>query len=212
MARGETSCPNCGAPVSFKTSIAVMVVCEYCDTTVVRSDLDIESLGKMAKLVPDASPLYLGLDGCYKSRDFSIIGRLQLAHDAGAWNEWFIRFGENKTAWIGEAQGEYLMTQLVAQPREVAPMSKLRLGQRLPVGDRVYVVTDFRKARCVSGEGELPFAVGSGYEFFYCDLRSHSNRIATIDYSETPPLQFEGRFVEFDALGFTDPRGFNGWD
>jgi uncharacterized protein (DUF983 family) len=54
------SCPSCGAPVVFKSASSVFAVCEYCQSTLVRHDQNLEDIGKMAALVEDRSPLQLG--------------------------------------------------------------------------------------------------------------------------------------------------------
>lgn len=212
MPSKETSCPSCGAPIVFTTSASIMVVCEYCDTTVVRQDVNLDNVGKMAHLAEDASPLYRGMRGTVQGRDFIVIGRLQLVYSQGFWNEWFIRFDQENTAWIGEAAGEYLLFQASKNPGRVPAYDRIRTGQRIPIGKRTYIVSDFRTATCVSGEGELPFRVGSGYEFTYVDLVSHSKFVATIDYSDSNPLQFEGVWKDFDSFHFHQPRTFAGWN
>lgn len=214
MSRSETSCPNCGAPIVYSTAVSLMVVCEYCDTTVVRKDLDISSIGKMAKLAPDASPLHLGIEGTDRGRPFTVIGRLQIHHDVGLWNEWFIRYGDSsgpETAWIGEAMGDYMIYWESSSKGGLPDPDDLQPGRPLKLGGRRYTVSDMRLARCVAGEGELPFAVGSGYEFRTVDLRSADHRVATIDYSEAEPTLYEGLWQEFDEFRFDSPREFDGW-
>lgn len=216
MAKFESTCPSCGAPVVFRSSMSLMVVCEYCDSTVVRKGLDLSKVGKMGELAVDASPLYLGLEGCFREQDFVLLGRLQVEFGAGVWNEWFLRFvDEDKVGWLGEAQGEYMIYEQVEDPRETPSWDDLQVGDSLSLGRRnrvkTFTVTDKRVARCVSGEGELPFVVGTGYEFMYVDCRSTTMSVATLDYSEEPPLQFIGTWVDFDNLNLSEPRAFDDW-
>jgi hypothetical protein len=63
---------------------------------------------------------------------------------------------------------------------------------RSPSTDASFTVTDLETARCISGQGELPFKVAAGYDVNTADLRSN-DRFLTIDYSETPPLVFVGQ-------------------
>jgi hypothetical protein len=50
----------------------------------------------------------------------------------------------------------------------------------------------WQTARCIAGQGELPFRVAAGYDVNTADLRGN-DRFLTIDYSETPPLVFVGQ-------------------
>lgn len=55
----------------------MQAVCPFCRSTLVRTDLQWEAIGKMAALAEDLSPLYVGLRGTYGKTSFTIIGRLQ---------------------------------------------------------------------------------------------------------------------------------------
>ena len=68
-----------------------------------------------------------------------------------------------------------------------------------------FQVSDLETARCIAGQGELPFKVDAGYDVNTVDLRSN-NAFATLDYSEIPPLVFVGQTVHFDALKLTKLR------
>jgi len=59
----QVLCPSCGGPVPFQSAISVFAVCPYCTSMLVRHDLDVESLGKMAVLAEDSSPLQIGSAG-----------------------------------------------------------------------------------------------------------------------------------------------------
>ena len=43
-------CPSCGAPVKFQWSSAVQTVCPYCRSILVRHDVNLEAVGKVADL------------------------------------------------------------------------------------------------------------------------------------------------------------------
>jgi len=72
-------------------------------------------------------------------------------------------------------------------------------------------VQNLESARCIAGEGELPFRVGAGYDAPVADLIGEKNAFATIDYSEEQPLVFIGEYMEFDDLHFSNLRQFDGW-
>src|SRR5690606_17406064 len=96
---GEAGCPSCGAPVEFKNARSVAAVCAYCDTTVARSDRGdaLQNLGKISHVVDDASPIQLGSSGKCFGVEFLVIGRLQIEHSLGFWNEWFLQWADRRT-------------------------------------------------------------------------------------------------------------------
>lgn len=213
---GEAGCPSCGAPIEFKNTRSVAATCEFCDTTVTREDGGsvLTDLGKISQLVADASPIMIGSRGEAFGETFEVIGRLQIEHSAGFWNEWYIEWGGGKTGWLGEAQGQYFVTlpEGETHPDEPVPdFHSVSVGQRLFLGRKRYQVSDVRMAKATGGQGELPFPVGKGYELPYADLRRPDNGFATIDYSETPPLVFTGRCVGWGQLNMTNYREFDGW-
>src|SRR5687767_10191954 len=96
MSRLTLECPSCGGQMIFQSSLTVFAVCEYCESMVVRHDLDLENLGKMAQLPPDMSPIQRGTTGNYKGQDFTVIGRLKLQWEHGYWNEWYAMFSDGR--------------------------------------------------------------------------------------------------------------------
>jgi len=92
----EVHCPSCGAPVVFQSAASVLAVCEYCGSTLVRHDLDLENVGKMAQLQADGSPLQLRAEGRYRGDSFTVVGRIQLRFEKGLWNEWHLLFNDQR--------------------------------------------------------------------------------------------------------------------
>jgi hypothetical protein len=194
--------------------VSVLAVCEYCRTTLLDRNGEIENLGKMAALVEDRSPLRLGAEGRWNKTHFTVIGRLQLKYEQGLWSEWFLLFDDRRAGWLSEAAGEYALffPQPVSAPlpafTELAPGEALTLtsGARKSKSED-WIVTNIERAECVAGEGELPFKVGGGYPAPVADLRSGS-RMATFDYSEgeDKPLLFVGKTVDFSSLAWANLR------
>ena len=201
----SANCPSCGASVVFQSAASIFAVCEYCSSTLVRTDQKVEDIGKMAALVEDRSPLQLGSEGKWQGLHFALIGRIQMRYSQGLWNEWHLMFDDMRTGWLSEASGEYTLSFLKA-PREPIPaFAELHPEARVTLLARSWVVTDIRDAECVAGQGELPFKVGAGYKAPVVDLRDGDN-FATIDYSETPPLVFIGSPVKFQDMAFANLR------
>lgn len=176
-----------------------MAVCAYCQSTLVRHDVNIEDIGKMAALAEDASPIRRGMAGRYKGRAFSIIGRIQQQYDAGYWNEWYLLFDDQREGWLSEGSGQFYLTFAADNPEIIPPFSQIKVGMNLKLGGQFLTVTNLENARCVAGEGELPFQVGPGFEAPAVDLRNDKT-FASIDYADEPPRLYLGEAVELPGL------------
>ncbi|MBI3096592.1 MAG: DUF4178 domain-containing protein [Rhodocyclales bacterium] len=205
----SANCPSCGAPVVFKSSASFHGVCEFCRSTLVRHGGDLESLGRMADLLEDASPLRLGSEGQHRGVHFAVVGRIQLRYEAGIWNEWYLLFDDQRGGWLSDAGGEYLISFLTPPAAPLPEFAALMPNDELKLAGRDFVVTDIEEAMCISGEGELPFAFGAGYPAQLVDLRATdaSGAFASIDYSEMPPLVFVGETLPFASFHFANLRG-----
>lgn len=201
-----TSCPSCGAAITFRSAVSILTVCPYCQSTLIRHDLELENIGRMAELLPDSSPIQLGVAGVYRKVRFTVVGRIQLRYGQGLWNEWHLLFDNQRSGWLGEPLGNYAVTFLIHPPEPLPAFADLRAGQSVILKGHPYQVTNIESARCIAGEGELPIRVGPGYDAPVVDLQSAGQRFATLDYSETPPLVFVGEQVAFNDLQLTGLR------
>lgn len=199
------SCPSCGAPVAFKSAASIFAVCEFCQSTLVRHDQNLEDIGKMAALVEDRSPLQLGAEGRWGGVHFALIGRIQLRYGQGLWNEWHLLFDDMRTGWLSEAGGEYVLTFLKFAPEPLPTFEQIQVGDNWTLLGRTWQVTNIENAECIAGQGELPFKVGAGYQAPVVDLRE-GDHFATLDYSESPPLLFVGAPVKFESLAMANLR------
>ena len=207
----KITCPSCGAPVDFKSAVSILAVCEYCRSTLVRHDVDVENIGKMAELKLDGSPLQLGAQGRYRGVSFGVIGRIQLRFDRGIWNEWHLLMDDARSGWLGEAQGLYAVSFLTKISGDIPAFDKLKTGKKVQFRGQWFEIRNIESAACIAGEGELPFKAGTGYDAPVADLLGDKNSFATIDYSEETPLVFIGEYMEFDGLHFSGLRQFDGW-
>jgi hypothetical protein len=207
----QASCPNCGAPIVFIWSGAVQTTCAYCQSVLVRHDVDLARVGSVGDVPPDSSPVQRGVTGRWRNRGFTVVGRIIYAHERGGWNEWHLRFDDGAGGWLSDAQLEWAVTALV-EPTPRLPFGVgLARGQSFVIGDESYTVTAVTRARYVGVEGELPFVYWDKAEVPFADLRTPGARFATVDFSEDPPLVFAGEFVAFDDLQLTGLRAFEGW-
>lgn len=209
----ERKCPQCGAPIVFRTSICLLAVCAHCSSLVRRKDLEVDKLGDVAQLLPDGTPLRLGARGRHQGDDFEVVGRIQLSTGAAYWNEWNVVFADGKQGWLGEAQGTYAVSFQAQAPDTLPGFAQLAVGQKFDLGGKTFRVRDLLRARYLSAEGELPFRPPLGAEAPSVDLIAPNRQFATLDWSDGPekPLLFLGEYEEFDDLHFTGLREFEGW-
>ena len=105
----RAACPNCGAPVEFRSAASAFAVCSFCRSTVVREGDALRKIGQSAELFNDHSPLQLGAGGSFQGAAFTLVGRLQYRYSGGTWNEWHALFDTGKSAWLSEDNGRYVM-------------------------------------------------------------------------------------------------------
>lgn len=159
----------------------------------------------MADLLEDASLIQIGTEGKFRGQHFGVIGRIQLKHESGLWNEWHILFDDGRNAWLSEAGGEYVVSAQVVVNEAIPAFETLSPETVVTLAGRSFSVTDLETARCISGQGELPFRVEAGYDVNTADLRG-KDRFLTIDYSETPPLVFVGHPTPYKDLNLANLR------
>ena len=205
------NCPSCGAPVAFRWSSAVQTTCEYCHSILVRTDVDLKKVGVVADLPPDSSPIQLGTEGIYQSKNFVVVGRIIYQYAQGGWNEWHIVYNDGSSGWLSDAQLEYDLSWLVPAPAPLPAASELYPGRPFQFNNKHYEVTSITVAQYKGVQGELPFEYWNKDDEMFADLRTRDGDFATIDYSENPPLLFLGRSAEFDELHFKNLREFEGW-
>ncbi|SPE51072.1 conserved hypothetical protein [Verrucomicrobia bacterium] len=206
------ACPNCGAAVTFQSSIAVFAVCPFCRSMVVRHDVNVEAIGQMAQLPPDLSPLQLGTQGEIDGQGFTLIGRVRLAYEEGSWNEWCALFADERYGWVAEAQGFFMVSFEIAPP-EGFPQGAdgMPLGTKWNIEEQSYDVTDSKETVVLGSEGELPFAAPPNRKATSIDLTGAGGKFASVEFSEAGCRLFVGRYARFDDLKFSNLRPVPGW-
>lgn len=208
MTQPTANCPNCGAKITFRWSSSVQTVCEYCKSVLIRTDIDLQKVGTVADLPPDSSPIQIGTEGVFGKRSFVVIGRILYAYDQGGWNEWHLMMNDGSSGWLSDARLDYAVT--FAATGQTIPR-ECKIGQDYTWENQAYTVSTITKAHYRGVEGELPFQYWDKSDVVFIDLMSHSQKFATIDYSEDPPLLFLGEAVEFEDLRLKNLRSFEGW-
>jgi hypothetical protein len=204
--RPAAACPNCSAPVEFRWSSAVQTVCGHCRSVVVRHDVDLAAVGVVADLPLATSPIQIGTRGRFQGDAFTVTGRIAYEYEHGTWNEWHLLFADESSGWLSDAQAEYAVSRLVADPGPLPEPGGLEPGQHYRFRDLEFQLTTLTRARYRGVDGDLPFEYWDKDEVLFADLRSTDGHFATLDYSEAPPLLFIGVHVGFDDLELKDLR------
>jgi hypothetical protein len=211
MSSPTANCPSCGAPVTFRWSSAVQTVCPFCHSILVRTDLTLQNVGKVADLPPDPSPIQLMTSGTYSNKKFDVAGRIIYEYEQGGWNEWHIVFSDGSSGWLSDAQLQYAVSFLVPNIA-LPPENQVTRGKLFTFANINFEVSTMTIATYKGVEGELPFPFYGKSNMLFADLRTHSNDFATLDYSdESAPLLFIGKTVRYEALQLQNVRQFEGW-
>ena len=211
MSSPSANCPSCGAPVTFRWSSAVQTVCPFCHSILVRDDLNLKNVGKVADLPPDPSPIQLLTSGTYNNKKFDVIGRIIYEYEQGGWNEWHIVFSDGTSGWLSDAQLQYAVSFLV-QGIAVPAENQVTRGKHFNFSNIDFEVSTMTIATYKGVEGELPFPFYGKSNMLFADLRSTGDDFATLDYSdESAPMLFIGKTVPFEALKLQNLRQFEGW-
>lgn len=210
MSQPVANCPNCGAKIVFQWSSSVQTVCQYCKSILVRTDVDLQKVGKVADLPPDTSPIQLNTEGIYNKKAFVVTGRILYEYDQGGWNEWHIVMNDGTDAWLSDAQNEYAISFSINAPNLPAA-DQLRVGQSFTWNNQIYTLSVITPAHYRGVEGELPFQYWDKTDVTFADFRSQTGKFATLDYSDPHPALYLGEFVDFDALRLKNLRSFEGW-
>jgi hypothetical protein len=203
----RAACPNCGAPVDFRSAASAFAVCSFCRSTLVREGEALRKIGESAELFNDHSPLQLGAAGKYQGSPFTLVGRLQYRYKDGTWNEWHALFDngpdDQKSGWLSEDNGRYVMSFDVALPG-APPAEQLRPGVQQIVAGQPWTVASVTAAKLIAAQGELPFKPNTARGFVVADLRNTRDEVGTLDYADPAvPKWSIGRSVAISELAMT---------
>ncbi len=209
----QFDCPQCGAPVVFQSASAEAAVCARCQSLVVRRDVNLEAIGKMAVLPPDMSPLQIGARGEIDGLAFTLLGRMRVRWEDGSWNEWFVEYADHTRGWVGEAQGFFMVLREaeLKAPVSVAP-GDFKAEELVEINGTPYSVTGSKPVSCLGCEGELPAPVETGEKWQSIDLQRGDGCVATLEWSEGVWRFFEGKNASFTELKWQNLRPLPGWN
>lgn len=177
----------------------------------VRHDLDVESIGQMAQLPPDLSPLQVGAKGEFGGQTFTLIGRVRLNYSEGSWTEWCASFGDGRIGWVAEAQGFFMVSFERELPHELSERRNLKPKSAIDLDGNTFHLTDRRETTVLFSEGQLPFAAVPGTEVLSADFTSEDGRFACAELGEEHSRFFVGVYARFDDLKWSALRAVPGW-
>lgn len=196
----------------------VSAVCEYCDSTVVRTGVDVRLIGKVSAIIDNGSPILLHSQGKFEGVPFVLEGRLQVQYQRGTWNEWLASFADGTIGWLADAQGQFALLKAI-DPNQIAgrvpTFHSFKPGEVFRIAGRTVVVVDRRAAAYKGAEGMLPFRAEPGVVYHGVDLRGYQGEFITLDWGGDPnhdqPIPYVGRAVSLAELGLFPLRRFEGW-
>jgi len=200
----RAACPNCGAPVEFRSPASAFAVCSFCRSTLVREGAALRKIGESAELFDDHSPLQLGASGTYQGARFTLVGRLQYRYADGTWNEWHALFESadgHKSGWLSDDNGRYVIAFDAPLDERVPPAAELQPGAPITVGGQAWSVASVTATRLIAAQGELPRAPVVQHGFVVADLRNPRGEVGTLDYGDpAQPRWSIGRSVALSEL------------
>ena len=200
-------CSFCGAPVEFRSAASPMAVCSYCRSTLLRDGDSLRRIGQAAELFDDHSPLQLGVAGRYQGEPFTLVGRVQMAHDEGVWNEWHALFDNGRSGWLSEDNGQHVFAFEQAAFKALPEnWERLSVGSSVFVEQEPWVVASRAAARVQAAEGELAFAPDFKNAHPVVELRDTQGRVLSLDGGDDPPRRFLGRSVSLPDLRLSGLR------
>ncbi len=200
----RAACPNCGAPIEFRSAASAFAVCSFCKSTVVREGDALRKIGESAELFDDHSPLQLGASGTFQGAGFTLVGRLQYRYAEGTWNEWHALFENGKSAWLSEDNGRYVLAVDAPLDGAAPAATSLKAGVQLTLAGQGWTVASVSAAKLIAAQGELPYAPNLTRGFVISDLRNARGEVGTLDYSEPgPPRWSVGRSIAISELAMT---------
>ncbi|MGA0612211.1 DUF4178 domain-containing protein [Caldimonas sp. KR1-144] len=197
----RAACPNCGAPVEFRSAASASAVCGFCKSTLLREGEALRRIGRVGELFDDHSPLALGTQGRFQGEGFVLVGRLQYRYDGGTWNEWRALFDSGRSGWLSEDNGAFVFSFDAPLDEPAPPADELVAGERRLVAGQAWDVASVTRTALIAAEGELAKPPNQREPFVVADLRNAQGEVATLDYGDAKAVGWSvGRPVELSAL------------
>lgn len=210
-------CPACGAGVALRSAALPYVTCSYCHSLILRHGDQAESIGTVAVLPFDISPLQIGTSGQWRGIGFTLVGRVRWGWSDGSWNEWLAECNDGQHRWLAEAMGSFMLTQARAdlldlpELRGFATGGTMLRGNRVDIDGSAFLASDIKEAQCLGSEGSLPIPSAIGQRMTSVDFRSPDGAALCLQRDETGASAWLGEYLDLAALTPANLRALEGW-
>lgn len=219
----QIKCPSCGGSINFISNSSLYATCTYCTSLVVRSDLNVELIGKVSEIQDDLSPFKIGSEIDFEGERFHLLGRSRWSWDDGFWNEWFIQGNSGRQGWLVEAQGSYAVcfevfgssaSTINAQYQDFLKTPEKDLNRyesdfKITIEGAELFLTDKKSAKCISFQGELPFIAELNIEIQSFDFMGQIGEFASFQIEQELPKLFAGRYLDWRELNAANIKTFD---
>lgn len=191
-------------------------VCAYCQSVIMRGDVP-QAVGKSAVVPFDVSPIQIGTEIHPEGASFTVIGRVRWGWSQGSWNEWLLRGADGSTRWLGEAMGDFMLLAENPAALDQPLASEFSKGQpiatyaTIDVDGTHFEATDIKEAKCLGGEGELPFPASLDWTMTSVDFRSIDGSAFNLQRDAQGTTAWLGSYCGLAALKPRNLRVLEGW-
>lgn len=169
------------------------------------------AVGKQAPLAPTLSGLQVGDVGQLDGQRFAVLGRVRFGYDGGHWDEWRIRFNDNRELWLSEDEGEFCLEEPLKPLSSPRHISEVALGDPIQFKDWSASVDEKDTATCVGFEGELPEEYAVGDSHAYAEGANEKGRMFTLEEDGDGVSAFAGRIVSISDMIKSNNRISSPW-
>jgi hypothetical protein len=204
----QFQCPSCGAGNKVTNPGIVMRVCDYCKTAMYWDKDAVLRAGNKSMELPPSNRFRVGASGKLGGKPFRVLGRITYEHDAGRWNEWFIEVQDGSLMWLTEDEGELFLEKPLELKTPLPELSEIAPGCEIKLNDKIGIVEEIGKAKCLGGEGEIPFTVEIGDTYPYVDGAAPDGSFSFgLEYgAEGRPQAFIGRIINLRGEAKSDAK------
>ncbi|MCS6905171.1 MAG: DUF4178 domain-containing protein [Bacteroidia bacterium] len=182
----ELICPACGAPLPKKFRFTRMIVCEYCNNTILLNADSLEAVKQKVLLADYDSFVKIHSFFHWGDNLMEIIGRVRYQYEAGFWDEWLlVENSKDQYWWLHEDEGDFAI--FIENPEEETEKfytyEELKIGSEIYINDFLNKVFLCEKAQAtIAGfEGEIPYVIAPSQTMHYVD-GIYKGKMVSLEY------------------------------
>ena len=204
----QVRCPNCGGEHDLVNPGITMLVCNFCSSTVYWGSDQQAQAGTKSILPESDTRLFHLAAGQLQGVGYQVVGHLRYDHGRGSWDEWYLQLDDGRVAWVSEDERELSLEVPSTTDEPLPDASNLQVGHPISIGGVAFTVREVGTARCIGGQGQLPFTILPEETYRYADLASaDGTRFATLEYDKGDrPTCFVGHVLTHEHLQIDDEK------